>query len=88
METEITLEFGKDLKESRVVHEELLRCYSPAARELFDKAKPLRERYSTANNMRKDVKKVVTARVFDEAFDERAGSKKVCPLCITTKRIF
>ncbi|KAH7412228.1 hypothetical protein DE146DRAFT_751358 [Phaeosphaeria sp. MPI-PUGE-AT-0046c] len=80
METEITLEFGKDLKESKIVHEELLRCNSPAARELFDKAKPLRERYSKADILRKDLKKLVSARALDETFDERDGSKKALSL--------
>ena len=78
METEITLEFGKDCKESKIVHEEMLRCHSAAARSLFDKAKSMRELYSRADQMRKDVKNIVSAHGSDESFDERAGSKKVC----------
>jgi hypothetical protein len=78
METEITLEFGKDLNESKIVHEEMLRCHSAAARTLFDKAKPMRDNYSQADHMRKDLKNIVSAHGSGESFDERIGSKKVC----------
>lgn len=87
MDTEITLEFGDDLKEKRVVHEELLRSHSSAAAELFDKVKLLRERYSNADKMRKDLKELMIAQALNETFDERAASKKVRLSTITTAMI-
>jgi hypothetical protein len=78
METEITLEYGKKLKQHRIIHKELLCCYSKLFRILFSQADALLSMYSTANGMRKQLKTYIYPHVSIEDFEKKHGEKKVC----------
>jgi len=77
METEITLQYGKDLKKSRVIHEEILSCHSQAMRDLFKKAKPLREQYPLADELRKQLKDFIQTYSSPQDFDNNNLEKQV-----------
>lgn len=79
METEITFHYGKNLKRSRVLHQEMLCCHSGAARDLFEKAKPLRNMYTKANNLRKTLKELIYTQDSGNASDEGAARNQVGP---------
>ncbi|KAF2030184.1 hypothetical protein EK21DRAFT_66106, partial [Setomelanomma holmii] len=83
METEVKLEYGNKLKNSRVVHQEMLYCYSTKAPDLFKKAKPLREAYATANAMRKRFKAHVPPRVSVEDFEIGHMENQIIPQIVT-----
>jgi hypothetical protein len=59
METEITIEYGKNLKGKRMIHQKLWCCYSPPMQAQFHKAKDLRARYPLADDMRRQLKALV-----------------------------
>lgn len=56
MEHEITLEFGPKLNKKRVIHEELLCCYSQTMLDRFTRAKESRISHEKADHMRKYLK--------------------------------
>jgi hypothetical protein len=80
METEVTLEYGKNLKGRRVVHKEMLSCHSKYARKLFKDAETQTRLYSQANDFRRRLKEFVYPQVTEKAFDEGHLDKKVCIL--------
>jgi hypothetical protein len=80
METELTLEYGKKLKRTRVIHQELLSCHSDTAARMFKDAQPLRDTYAAMDNLRKDLKEVVFPRVTREQFDAEHLENKACCL--------
>jgi hypothetical protein len=80
METEITLVYGKKLKQSRTIHQELLCCHSDSAQRLFKGAEALREAYSLADDIRRQLKELVYPRVTDKTFDDEHMENKVCIL--------
>jgi hypothetical protein len=77
METEISLVYGKNLKKSRVIHKELLCCYSKHAQELSMKAKALEESYPVADSWRRQLKQFVYPRMADKTFEENHVVNKV-----------
>jgi hypothetical protein len=77
METEIKIEYGKKLKGRRTVHEELLRCQSQSMNELFTKAKPVRDAYVIANDIRRMLKVLVYPHKTAVEFEEEHLDKKV-----------
>jgi hypothetical protein len=80
METEITLQYGKKLTKSKVIHEEILCCHSETAQALFMKARVLRDAYALADELRRQLKLFVYPRLSDKAFEEKHVEKKVCTL--------
>lgn len=80
MDTELTLEYGKKLKSTRVIHQELLCCHSEFAARMFKDAKPLRDSYAASDVLRKALKDFVAPRVTEKSFDEQNMEAKVCRL--------
>jgi len=80
MNTELTLEYGKNLKNSRVLHQEMLCCHSSNAARVFKESQPLRTAYAAADKLRKDLKDFVSPNVSKEEFDlEHLENKACCP---------
>lgn len=92
METEITLEYGKNLKEHKVVHKEMLCCHSNGLVNQFKKAESLREAYATSDRLRKYLKDFVHPRLSHEDFEELHREKQVrghghcIPIAIPARR--
>jgi hypothetical protein len=78
METELNIEYGKKLKGKRVIHQELLCCYSENAQWLFKGAAQQRQAYSSADDLRKQLKELVYPQISEKTFDETHGEKKAC----------
>ncbi|KAF2832416.1 hypothetical protein CC86DRAFT_366209 [Ophiobolus disseminans] len=76
METEITLQYGTDFKQSRVIHEEILSCHSQAARELFKRAKTLRDAYPVAHDLRKQLKGFILMCGSEKQFEASHSEKE------------
>lgn len=76
METELTLEYGKKLKNTRIIHQGLLCCHSETAARIFKDAQPLRDLYAASDVLRKDLKEFVSPRVTEKTFDENHLDKK------------
>jgi hypothetical protein len=81
MNTELTLEYGKKLKNSRVIHQEMLCCHSSNAARLFKESQPLRNAYAAADKLRKDLKDFVSPNVSKEEFDLEHLENKACRPC-------
>lgn len=77
METELTIEYGKKLKERRIIHEELLCCHSQKARDLYKEAKSRRDAYPGANDMRKQLKRFVYPHMTTQMFEDEHMEDKV-----------
>ena len=56
LETEVTIQFGPNLNEKRMVHLELLKCHSKLVKDLFDAAEPQHEAYRQGKIIRTQVK--------------------------------
>jgi hypothetical protein len=82
METEVTLEYGKNLKGSRTIHKEMLSCHSQYARKLFKDAETLTKQYSLADDLRRQLKDFVFPHVSEKTFDEEHMERKVCNLLL------
>ncbi|KAH4047807.1 hypothetical protein HBH70_238150 [Parastagonospora nodorum] len=80
MNTELTLEYGKKLKNSRVIHQEILCCHSSGAARVFKESQPLRNSYAVADKLRKDLKDLVAPCVSKEEFDQEHLENKAVPL--------
>jgi hypothetical protein len=85
METELTIEYGKNLKTRKVIHQELLCCHSQKAQDLYKKAKIQREAYSSANEMRKKLKEYTAPYMSEKAFEEQHIEKLVRVPCRITQ---
>lgn len=77
MESELTIEFGKKLTSKRIIHEELLCCYSKMQQELFEKAKKLRSTHETAERYRKQLKRFVSPRTTPQVFEDKHMENEV-----------
>jgi hypothetical protein len=84
MNTELTLEYGKKLKNSKVIHQEILCCHSSGVARVFKEAQPLRNSYAAADKLRKDLKDLVSPRVSKEEFDQEHLENKACCLLQTS----
>jgi hypothetical protein len=82
METELTIEYGKNLMTRKVIHQELLCCHSQKAQDLYKKAKIQREAYSSANEMRKKLKEYTAPYMSEKAFEEQHIEKLVRVPCL------
>jgi hypothetical protein len=80
METEISIEYGKKLKGRRIIHQELLCCHSEEAQWLFKNASLQRQAYSSADELRKQLKEFVYPRTSEKTFDETHSENKACNL--------
>jgi hypothetical protein len=77
LETELSLEYGKDLKQRRVIHKELLCCHSKVMQDLFVKAKALEDAYSVTNRLRRQLKQFVYPNMADKIFEENHMENQV-----------
>lgn len=77
MRTEITIEYGHDLKErgQRIVHLELLCCYSQQVKKLFANAEAQRQVYAEAVLLRKKVKALLPPKTPASSFSDDHANK-------------
>jgi hypothetical protein len=77
MVTKITLEYGEKFKQHITIHKEMICCHSSAMQSRFKKAEALRISYSSADKLRKDLKRLVYPRVSAQDFDEEHKENEV-----------
>jgi hypothetical protein len=77
MKTGITLEYGEKFQLHITIHKEMICCHSSAMQTRFKKAELLRTAYSTADKLRKDLKRLVYPRVSVQDFNEDHMEKEV-----------
>ncbi|KAF2653586.1 hypothetical protein K491DRAFT_717880 [Lophiostoma macrostomum CBS 122681] len=80
--TEVTLEHGKDLKQKRILHLELLCSCSEKMVALFIKAQKLRELYSRSSVLRKEVKSSVCDDAPEDAVEHASYIMRLVHQCV------
>ncbi|KAF1917588.1 hypothetical protein BDU57DRAFT_446045, partial [Ampelomyces quisqualis] len=82
METEITLEYGKKLRERKVVHKEMLCCHSDALSKYFKSAEALQGSYIMADKLRKQLKDFILPRLSCQEFEDSHKERQAIPLIV------
>ncbi|KAL5117039.1 hypothetical protein ACEQ8H_004998 [Pleosporales sp. CAS-2024a] len=80
METELTLQFGKKLRNKKIIHQEMLCCYSEHFARVCNEARPLRASYDASDALRRHLKEFIPPRVSEKKFDDENLEEKSHPL--------